>query len=303
MVQPKEHTPWLHTSQGDPRGYIQPQKLSELWFHTGTTCNLSCSFCLEGSKPGDNRLNALTLDEIKPLILEAREYQVQRFSFTGGEPFMIPEMIDILDYALDHQPCFVLTNGTKPLLNRLKNIVPLSHKKNALSFRISIDFPDKDLHEQERGKGNFELAFQSLRQLSDAGFQISVARQIRKGDDNVEEKFREFFKRYGIAEDTETVAFPDFLTPGSIPEVPEITESCMTKYLTEEQRSAMMCNYSKMILKKDGKIRVYSCTLVDDDPAYDQGSSLKEAMEQRVMLKHHRCYSCFSFGASCSGTF
>ena len=52
---------WLLTPQGDPRGYIQPHALSELWFHTGTACNLACPFCLEGSKPGDNRLQRITL--------------------------------------------------------------------------------------------------------------------------------------------------------------------------------------------------------------------------------------------------
>ena len=40
------------TPDGEPRGYIQPHALRELWFHTGTACNLSCPFCLEGSKPG-----------------------------------------------------------------------------------------------------------------------------------------------------------------------------------------------------------------------------------------------------------
>ncbi|MFT5496693.1 MAG: hypothetical protein ACI9TH_002093, partial [Kiritimatiellia bacterium] len=37
-----------------------------------------------------------------------------------------------------------------------------------------------------------------------------------------------------------------------------------------------------------------------DDIDYDLGSTLKESMEVRVMLKHHRCFSCFAYGASCS---
>ena len=59
---------WLTTSKGDARGYIQPGALRELWFHTGTICNLSCPFCLEGSKPGDNRLNQITFDNAQPFI-------------------------------------------------------------------------------------------------------------------------------------------------------------------------------------------------------------------------------------------
>ena len=74
----------------------------------------------------------------------------------------------------------------------------------------------------------------------------------------------------------------------------------MTTYKTEETRAEMMCSFSKMVVKKDGRMRVYACTLVDDDEDYDLGGSLSEAMKIRVMLKHHRCYSCFANGASCS---
>jgi hypothetical protein len=55
-----------------------------------------------------------------------------------------------------------------------------------------------------------------------------------------------------------------------------------------------------MVVKKDGRMRVYACTLVDDDPAYDLGGTLAESIRKRVMLHHHRCYSCFKYGSSCS---
>jgi hypothetical protein len=61
-----------------------------------------------------------------------------------------------------------------------------------------------------------------------------------------------------------------------------------------------MCAFSKMVVKSGGRMRVYACTLVDDDPAYDLGGSLAEAMGRRVTLAHHRCYACFRYGASCS---
>ena len=110
---------WLFTTQGGPRGYIQPQRLRELWFHTGTVCNLSCPFCLEGSRPGDDRLNRILFSDAQPWIDEAVELGVGQFAFTGGEPFVIKDMVRILDYALKFNPCLVLTNATDPLLKRL----------------------------------------------------------------------------------------------------------------------------------------------------------------------------------------
>jgi len=78
---------WLHTPSQEQRGYIQPKILKELWFHTGTICNLSCPFCLEGSKPGDDRLNKISFDDVKPYIDEALSLGVEKFSFTGGGTF------------------------------------------------------------------------------------------------------------------------------------------------------------------------------------------------------------------------
>ena len=293
---------WLTTPNHEPRGYIQPQSLKELWFHTGTICNLSCPFCLEGSRPGDSRLNQINFEEVKPFIDEALTLGVEKFSFTGGEPFVIKDMIRILNYALDRQSCLVLTNATQPLLRRLADIKPVLRKSHPLNFRVSLDYPDPARHDAGRGEGNFLLALKTLGELYRMGFGVSVARQRGKKEDvqEVDRQYRKYFIQIGIPLNTPIVSFPDFFPPGAVTGVPRITETCMTKYHREETRPKFMCSFSKMVVKKDGRLRVYACTLVDDDADYDFGGTLTESMKVRVMLKHHRCYSCFAEGASCS---
>ncbi|GAB4372928.1 MAG: hypothetical protein Kow0042_16500 [Calditrichia bacterium] len=293
---------WLKTPRGEPRGYIQPQMLRELWFHTGTICNLACPFCLEGSKPGDNRLERLNLEDVKPYVQEALTLGVEQFSFTGGEPFVVADFIKILDYALEYRPCLVLTNATEPLLNRMNDVLSLGKKKHPLSFRVSLDYPNPDKHDAGRGKGNFRKALRAAGLLHKYGFKVSVARQEIPGEDRqaMNKMFLPYLSKVGLPDDTHFVVFPDFLPPHSTAEVPAITENCMTTYKDERTRAEFMCNYSKMVVKMEGKTRVYACTLVDDDPDFDLGESLTEAMNFRIMLKHHRCYSCFAAGASCS---
>lgn len=294
---------WLETSAGAPRGYIQPRSLSELWFHTGTNCNLRCPFCLEGSHPGDNRLQLVTLDDVKPFMDGALDLGVEQFSFTGGEPFVNRDIFRILDYALQHRPCLVLTNGTKPLRQRFDEALPLVAHPNRLRFRISLDYPDAVRHDEGRGRGNFELAVDTLGMLYRAGFDVSIARLGAAGEERSAADAADvpIFRKVGVPEDTHIVVFPDFQPPCSHPSgVPEITENCMTTYHTAESRAAFMCNFSKMIVKKEGRMRVYACTLVDDDNDYDLGGSLAESMDVRVMLRHHRCFACFAHGASCS---
>ncbi len=293
---------WLNTSQNEPRGYIQPQKLDELWFHTGTNCNLRCPFCFEGSKPGDNRIEFLTLKEARGFIDEALELGVKKFSFTGGEPFVNPEFIQILDYALEHRPCLVLTNATEPLMNQIGEVLPLRDKPNPLNFRVSLDHPDPVKHDESRGRGNFRKALDTLGRLHRGGFGVSIARQMLTDEDSdtVDQAYAPYFENAGVPANLLIIKFPEFHLPGSLPQVAEITESCMTRFISPEQRATFMCSFSKMIVKKNGQCGVYACTLVDDVENYDLGNTLHDAMKQRVLLGHHRCYSCFAGGASCS---
>ena len=292
----------LLTPLGEPRGYIEPHALLELWFHTGTACNLSCPFCLEGSKPGDGRLDRIKLSDARPFIDEAVGLGVEQFSFTGGEPFIVKDFVNILRYASTHRPCLVLTNGTDPVLKRLHQIETLNAQPNPISFRISIDYADRDRHDAGRGQGSFDLAWRGLKALHELGFKVSLARQMDEGEDAaaVEAEFRELLAEHGLPTATTIVSFPDFLLPGANPKVPYVTENCMTTYQNEQSRREFMCAFSKMVIKKDGRMRVYACTLVDDDESYDLGGTLQESMGQRIMLHHHRCYSCFAYGSSCS---
>lgn len=289
---------WLRTSKAEPRGYIDPRRLRELWFHTGTACNLRCPDCFEHSAPGDLRLERPTFDDLRPFIDEAVTLGVEQLSFTGGEPFVAKDMVRILDYALGRLPCLVLTNGTRPLQSRLQEIMPLAGKPQRLSFRVSLDYPNAGKHDAGRGCGMFALALDTLGRLRSAGFHVSVARRREDGEDPtaVATDFQTHFKSIGLPADTPIIAFPN-LKPDK---TPEITETCMSAYHTPTSREKFMCAFSRMVVKQGGVFRVYACTLVDDDPHYDLGTSLKESANLRVTLGHPRCFACFAGGASCS---
>lgn len=302
IVSPRHVESWTHTRAGDPRGFIETQQLRELWIHTGSACNLACPFCLEGSHPGDTRIPLLKLQEVKPFIHEAVELGVEQFSFTGGEPFVNRDFVNILDYASQHRPCFVLTNGTQALLGRAHQIAPLRNNPFPIRFRVSLDHPDPARHDAGRGEGSFAESLDGIRWLLDQGFEVSIARQMQADEDatKVEAAFHTIFRKHGIADTLAFTAFPDFGTPGTEDGSPEVTEACMEKYPDAESRAHFMCTYTRMLVKRGEQVRVYACTLVDDDPDYDLGGTLAESLQPRIMLRHHRCFACYRFGASCS---
>lgn len=282
-------------------GYIDPAGLRELWFHVGTACNLACPFCLEGSQPGDNRLQAMKRADVIPFINEALTLGVEQLSFTGGEPFVMKEFPAILDYASRHRPCLVLTNATDPLLRRIDEVIPLLGNPHLVSFRVSLDVPDATQHDRGRGRGSFVKAMEGMRLLHRLGFEVSVARQMHSSEnrEQVEADYQRIFSEHDLPENLSIVAFPDFYPPGATVDVPAVTRDCMTRYQTEETRAQFMCGFSRMVVKQNGRMRVYACTLVDDDPEYDLGETLTASL-QRVYLHHQRCFSCFKYGASCS---
>src|SRR5690348_16000374 len=202
----REH--WRQTPGGEPRGFIQPHALDELWFHTGTACNLDCPFCLEGSKPGDDRLQLLRFRDAVPFIDEALALGVKQFSFTGGEPFINKDLIRILDYALQHRPCLVLTNATEPLIRRIQQLEPLRNLACTLSFRVSLDYPDAARHDAGRGEGMFASALTGLQKLHEIGFHVSVASQFSPATAadvadraDVAAAFAGIFRSVGLPED------------------------------------------------------------------------------------------------------
>lgn len=302
IISPRHVDSWTHTRAGEPRGYVQTQALKELWIHTGSACNLSCPFCLEGSHPGDTRIPLVKLDDLMPFFAEAVALGVKQFSFTGGEPFVNREFVQILDQASQRLPCFVLTNGTQALLGRAKQLAPLKHNPFPISFRISLDYPDQAKHDEGRGEGSFVESLAGIRFLREQGFSVSIARQMSDDEDAgaVEETFYSIFREHGIDERLPFTVFPDFGLPGSEDGSPEVTENCMLKYPTEQSQEHFMCTYTRMLVKRDDQVRVFACTLVDDDPDYDLGATLRESLEPRIMFRHHRCFACYSYGASCS---
>jgi sulfatase maturation enzyme AslB (radical SAM superfamily) len=304
MIDLAETNTWSKTITGEARGYIEPYGLKELWFHTGTACNLECPFCLEGSSPGDNRLERMKLEDVEPFLHEAVQLKVEQFSFTGGEPFIVKDFINILRHAASLRPCLVLTNGTEPLLKRLPQIETLKDQKYPVSFRISIDWPDETRHDAGRGSGTFKQSLRAISELKKRGFNVSLARQMEVDEDSeaVDESFRALLATVGYEGEIRIVAFPDFALPGETINVPDITESCMTDHQSAASRKTFMCSFSKMVIKKNGRMSVYACTLVDDDDRYEQGKNLRAALPEKIFLAHHRCYNCFSLGSSCSET-
>jgi hypothetical protein len=192
-------------------------------------------------------------------------------------------------------PCLVLTNGTAPLIRRVHQLEQLKSTAHPLAFRVSIDHANVERHDAGRGWGNFRRALDGLALLHQRGFAVSVTRQMTSGEDAaaVASAFRNLFTRLGLPPDLPVVALPDYGLPGQEAVPPVVANS-------ELAQRPLMCSHSKMLVKRNGRLRVYACPLVDDAEIFDQGATLAEALSRDTVLMHARCRTCVQSAASMS---
>ena len=90
------------TAGGEPRAYVALQALRTLWINTGSLCNITCRNCYINSSPENDRLAYITRAEVLAFLDEIAEtgLPTQEIGFTGGEPFMNPDILAMLEDAL-----------------------------------------------------------------------------------------------------------------------------------------------------------------------------------------------------------
>src|SRR5947209_19579400 len=87
--------------------------LDDLWFQVaGTVCNLTCAHCFISCSPHNRSFGFLDLETVRRYLDESVALGVKEYYFTGGEPFLNPDMTSILELTLQYGPATVLTNGT-----------------------------------------------------------------------------------------------------------------------------------------------------------------------------------------------
>ncbi len=293
------------TARGEPRATVALARLETLWFNTGTLCNLACHNCYIESTPRNDRLVYLTAAEVSRFLYELdADWSAREIGFTGGEPFMNPEFLDMVEDALRRgYRVLVLTNAMRPMLKCKAHLAALRDAHgDRLALRVSVDHYTARLHEEERGPHSWRRMMEGLRWLGSEGFDLAVAGRTFGGEDEASRRrgYGRLFRDLGLALDAadpaRLVLFPEM---DAAVDVPEITEACWG--LLDVDPGAMMCASSRMVVRRKGEAaaKVLPCTLLPYDPQFEMGATLAEA-QGKIALNHPHCAEfCVLGGASC----
>ena len=298
------------TAKGDNRASVDWTGLSTLWLNTGTLCNIECANCYIESSPKNDRLVYLKHSDVVPFLdeVDALGEGSKEIGITGGEPFMCPDILLIMEDILQRgHRLLLLTNAMQPMMRKRirEGLLALKDTYHAqLILRVSMDHHGKALHDEERGPGAYAHAIKGLSWLAENGFQTAIAgRQVLNEDEaTARTAYGALIARLGLdidpADPARLVLFPE-MTSADMP--PEISTACWD--ILKVNPKDMMCASQRMVVRKKGagKATVMPCTLLAYEDCFEMGDTLGEATKTPVHLNHRWCAEfCVLGGGSCS---
>ncbi|GAB3125597.1 Rv1681 family radical SAM protein [Glaciibacter psychrotolerans] len=203
-----EFTGWSATVRrgirGDPLAGLSADHLpgTRLWMYTNFDCNLACDYCCVRSSPQADR-RALGIDRVRQLAAEAVEAGVSELILTGGEPFLLPDLDELVAACTDRLPTTLLTNGMLFNGNRLERLRRMN--RDRLTLQISVDSATPEGHDAHRGARSWQRAVAGIRIAHEEGFRVKVAATLPAEQIHELGPFHDFLDSIGIERDDQVI--------------------------------------------------------------------------------------------------
>jgi MoaA/NifB/PqqE/SkfB family radical SAM enzyme len=269
------------------------RELRSLWLQvTGTLCNLACTHCFNASGPRRPWLASLPAPAVRQALAEAGALGVREVYFTGGEPFLHPEILPLLGEALAMAPATVLTNGTlvdDGLAARLAALAAAS--PYSLEVRVSLDGAGAEENDRVRGADAFGRALRGVQHLAVHGLLPIVTATDVQGDPTLYARLREALLAAGIARPRIKI-LP--LLPAGRARREAIAPLAADEVEGLDQRR-LMCSETRAVAAGG----VYACPILAGLPGAHAGATLGVSFGSTV-LSHPACRTCVQTGLVCA---
>src|SRR4030095_15102971 len=173
---------------------------SRLWLYTNFDCNLHCDYCCVRSSPTAPR-RELGLGRVQRIAREAAEIGVKQIFVTGGEPFLLKDIGEILISCAATAPTTVLTNGMLFLGRHAQTLQALP--RDRIVMQISLDSATPDRHDLHRGRGTWARTLEGIQHARAQGFRVRLAATV--STDAEADEFRRFLDEEKIAEEDRVI--------------------------------------------------------------------------------------------------
>jgi MoaA/NifB/PqqE/SkfB family radical SAM enzyme len=239
----------------------------------------------------------MTLDQVRDAVLEAMQHGVREFYFTGGEPFMHPDIFEMIEFCLQHGPLSILTNGVlidKKTATRLREVFDAS--RYSFDLRVSLDGTTAAQNDPIRGRGTFRQIVEGVRQLASVGLNpVLTVTEVEGATEAGRDAFRELLAGIGL-----TKPRMKFLAPFRIGREErrsggyEEHERLVEGDLLDGEDEALQCSSCRMVTAKGA----YPCPILVEVDDARMGDTLADAIRP-ITLSHPACWTCHVEGVTC----
>jgi uncharacterized Fe-S cluster-containing radical SAM superfamily protein len=282
-------------------GEVPLPHLDALWFQlAGTRCNYTCHHCFISCSPHNHTFDFLPRETVLAALEESVALGVKEYYFTGGEPFLHPDAVDLLEVTLRLGPATVLTNASvlKPAwlerLARAEQDSPYS-----LEFRVSLDGFTPEMNDPIRGEGTFARTLEGVRKLHAVGF-LPLITVARTEDDQDEATlfagFVRLFEEQGITRPRLKI-LPTLRLGAEIERNRGYTadEYVDRSLLADFDLGQLLCHSARVVTDHG----VWVCPILLDAPAARLGDTLSDALRP-FALRYRACWTCYQHGSICA---
>ncbi len=238
--------------------------------------------------------------QFKEYLDESVKLGVKEYYFTGGEPFINPDIMQILKATLGAGPATVLTNATRLSQEKVARLAQIrGESKYSLEIRVSIDGFSPATNDPIRGEGTFDAAMAGVKLLAAHGF-LPIITSMRSWPIENDEEFLMEFKRHlrAIGYDRPRMKLLPSLKIGEeasrdrgYEKFDWVTEEMMVGYDVKQ----LLCHNSRIVSDRG----VHVCPVLVDQPRAQLGITLQDSLTG-FRLDHQACSTCYKFGALCS---
>ena len=273
--------------------------LDALWVQvTGTLCNIACRHCFISCGPKADHVPMMSAAEVQRALEGGRDAGMKQVYFTGGEPFLHPEIRRITRAALELAPLTIVTNGILIDDDAVSWIaLESARSRYSLDLRVSLDGMTAEQNDPVRGRGTFEQIVDALERLGRAGLSPVVTVVEHEPDlSGAQAAFLAFVRGLGI--DKPRVKFLPLLhlgreerrTHGYAPD-----DALALAPLLPEVEASLLCASSRIVTAQG----VFTCPILIEHPDARLGSTIEEA-QRPIRLGWDACQTCVLDGLRCN---
>ncbi len=274
--------------------------LDVLWLQvTGTVCNIACTHCFITCGPKNDSHPIMETQSVLDALEQARGLGVKEIYFTGGEPFLHPEILKLVEATLVHAPLSILTNAlllddeTCAGLARLER-----NSRYSLDLRVSVDGTTAEENDPIRGRHTFRRIMEGAHRLYRHGlnpvFTVTTVHAQYEGNEG-RVQFLESLRELGF--DRPRVKFiPPFHIGreeergGAYPPGFQLSPGD----LFEGEEQYLQCGSCRTVTAKG----VYPCPILIEEDGARMASEIHDTLVP-IELNHPACTTCHAEGFSC----